>query len=456
MKFLGKAFQRQLAVILSGLIMVSAFNSCKDDRADMSGLLSTVPSSVSGVIALDLKSILQDMGCKVKDEEIKPGKELTDFLSKLNTDERAQILKLFNGETGIAPESAIIFFDSNRCFLTFSLADVEAFIKFTEKDSDTSFSEEVNGVKICRNTAVRGAQAWICLSSGKRIDADAIVGYSKLRNSQSFLSHELSPKFIDSGSDIIGWGNIRTLMSGTMSRGNMSMLTIGLNMLFDDAADLFFRVDFEKGRLEAKASILDEDYKVAKYLLPAEKINTSAIEQLGESCDALLAFTLTPKMVSKISKVGSGFGGRLFDEVTEILKNVDGTVAVISSDPATGDYRAINGFVTTKGNATNNLKDLISNMLAPTREEGKMLYFSEGNVSGQLKVKESLELIKGSCLGAVMDLKGLQLVDGSISNYASGLKSLAVSLSPESGGLEFKFILTGDDEKENILLTMMK
>lgn len=455
MKGTLNSYLKQFPGIVLAMLLL-CLSSCKEDRADMSSLLSTVPSSAAGVVSINLKAMLQDVGCKVDGKEIKPGKEITDLMKKLDDKERNDLIRLFNGDTGVSPDCAVIFFDSNRCFLTVSLADVDEFCRFFEEDRGSTFTDAGNNVRICENVAVKGAQAWYCLTPGKRIDADAIAAYSVLKNSQSFLSTEMAGLFINADKDIVGWGNIQTVLSGFMSRSNLSILSIGMGFLFEDAQNLSFSVDFEDAEMEAEVLVLNENGKPAKYLLPADKINLNTIEGLGETCDALFAFTVTPKMVSKFEKIGSAIGGTLFSEIPDLLKNIDGTVAAISSNPDSGGFKSINGVITTKGNVSQELKDMISNGIAPVKEDGKMLRFSDGTVTGHLNVKESAEQIKGSCLGVVVDLNGLGVVNGSIPNIPSTFHSLTFSMNPESGGIEFKLVLNGTDSKENILLTILK
>lgn len=452
--------RKGLQVLLSACLviaMLAGFNSCKEDRGDMTGLLSTVPSSAAGVIGLDLKSILTDMGCKVEGNEIKPGKDLQSVLNNMKDDNKTQFLKLFDGTSGVSPECAVIFYDANRMFITLSLYDVDSFYKSVESSKGMTFSDEGNGVKVCGNTAVKGAQAWVCLSSGKRIDVDAIAAYSKLKSSQSFLSTDMAEKFVDGNNDIVGWGQIQALLSGTMSRGNMQILNMVTGFLFDDASDLSFTINFEKGKFTCKALILNEDGKPAKYLLTSDKIDTKVIESLGETCDGLLAFTVTPKMIKKFEKVASAFGGTL-GNIGETLKNVDGTVAVVSSSPDNDGFQSLNGVITTKGDVSMELKDLVSSGIAPIREDGKYLRFSKGVVSGSLNVADCANMIKGSCLGAVIDLRGMEIAGNYIPKDASEVSfhSMALTLMPEGGGLELKLVINGINSKENILLTILK
>lgn len=452
-----KAVQRPISKVFSFVLFSLVFlalNSCKEDRADMSGLLSTVPSSSAGVVAIDLKSLLQDAGCKVKDNEIKPGKELSTIISKMKDDEKKEILGFFNGESGISPECAVIFFDSNRMFLTLALADVAKFCESVEKEKQSSFADQGGGVKVCGNIAVKGAQAWICLSSGKRIDSDAIAAYSSLKTSQSFLSTDMAERFIEPKSDIIGWGHLNVLIDNFMYR-NKYMLNMAAGFLFDDPSDLSFSVDFRDGEMSASAIILNDKGKPAKYLLQAEKVDLKTIESIGETCDALFAFTLTPKMVSKLEKAGSALGGALFGNMGDMLKNVDGTIAVAYSSLMTQGRQNMNGVITTKGDVSLQLKDLVTSMFGPVREDGKFLRFSSGTVTGALTVEECAGMLKGSCLGFVADLKGMENA-APLGEASSSFKSIALSLSPESGSLELKIVLKGNDPKENMILTILK
>lgn len=450
-RIVSNCFKHTTLVCIS-IIMMLSFASCKEEPVDMTGLLSTVPASTSGVVCIDLQSILKDLGCKINGKKIEAGKELSKIISSMEENEKSFVLKMFDGYSGISPECTVIFYDSNRCFLTVSLADVEGFCSFIENETGSTFSDAGNGVRLCANVAVKGAQAWLCISSNKRIDADAIVAYSSLKRSQSFLNTGMASRFTDTDDAITGWGSINTILSGIMDRGNLSMLNIGLNLFFEESSDLCFSVNFEKGKLEAEAILLNESGKPAKYLLPSEKINISTIENLGESCDALFAMTVTPKLVDKIEKIVSTFS----PSFSGLLKNVDGTVSVIFSNPLSGGFGNIKGVIPTKGEVSQELKNFVTTGIAPVTDDGKYLTFSKGEVSGKLSVKECASFIKGSCLGFVADLESLTILDDGIPSTVAQFSNIAFTMSPESGGIEFEIILTGSNQNENILLTCLK
>lgn len=305
---------------------------------------------------------------------------------------------------------------------------------------------------VCENIAVKGNQAWICLSSAKRIDPDAIIGYSGLSKSQSFLNTDMAKVILESENDIVGWGNFNTVMSNILTRQNMSILSIASGFLFEDVDALQFTMDFKKGEMEASAFFLDENGDPAKYLLPAEKINGKALKELGGSCDMLVAFTITPKLVQKIEKLGTALGGGFFGDLKEVLKNIDGTVAFATSS-GNSDY---NGLLTTSGPVSDDLKRLFSQNDIPTKEDGDYLRFSKGNVTGGITLDDCAALLKGYTIGLVADFQGMKKAATDYASLPSSMSTVVVGFAPESGSLKLNLELKTADEKENFLLSAIK
>lgn len=427
--------------------------ACKEDRPDMSGLLNTVPSSAAGVIGLNFKSMAEATGSKISGNEIKPGKEVSRLIDQMKSDEKKYLLSILDGSTGIVPEYAIIFMDANRTFLTVGLYDVEKFKEFVKKDKDgMEFSDQGSGVQTCENIAIRGNQAWMCLSSAKKIDPDAIVAYSALSRSQSFLSTDMSKVILDSDDDIVGWGNFNTMLTNMLGRKDMSMISIASGILFEDAEAVAFCVEFEKGEMEIEASFLNDKGKPAKYLLPAEKIDTKVLDELGSSCDAILAFTVTPKLIKKLDKVGSALGGGLLGDLNETFKNVDGTIGVAFGN----SNQNINGVVTTKGEINPQLSTLLSFVMDKVLQDGKIFRFSRGSVSGGMQVSECASLLKGYTIAAAGNLESLGSSVSSFGDPSSNIKTVVIGLAPEGGSLKFKMDLQSTQPDENFLLTLLK
>lgn len=438
-------------LFLSAILLCMA--SCKKETVDVTHLLSTVPSSAAGVVVLNMEGLLADAGCKIKDHEIKPGKEVKQLMEKASDTDKKELMMLFDGSTGIEPKGAVIFYDANRTFLTFALYDVEKFIQFVEKKNGSQFSDEGSGVRVNGLTAVKGAQAWICLSQGKRIDVDAIANYASLNDSQSFLVTPMGEKLLTDGDDVRGWARIDTFTNQFLSRSDRSMFTLALGFLFEDAESVRFSIDFEKGELEADALVLNDKGKPAKYQLPADKVDVATLKSLGTTCDAMMAFTLSPKLIKKFEKIGEAFGGALFGDLGDMMKNVDGTVGIVSSGDGIG--QSIAGIVTTKGEVSTTLRDMISTYMGTVSMDGKLLKFTKGDVKGNLSVEECAEELKGACLGFVVDGSGFNSM-GYGESAPAGFKSLVVKLKPESGGLEIELDANTVAPDENALLTIMK
>lgn len=440
-----------VALLLLAVIVV--FNSCKKETVDVTDLLKSVPSSAAGVVVINMEGVLNDAGCKIKDHQITPSEDIMRLVDKAGSEDKKNILLLFDGSTGIEPKGAVVFYDSNRSYLTFALYDVNKFCSFVEKSDGKEFSDEGNGVKVNGNIAVKGAQAWICLTNGKKIDSDAIASYSSLATSQSFLTTEMGEYLLTDGSDIRGWALINTFLNEMLSRSERSMATLGIGFLFEEAESVKFKTDFKEGEMELEAVVLNDKLKPAKYLLPTEKVDVSQLKNLGSTCDAMMAFTLNSKLIKKFEQIGAAFGGALFGDLSEMFNNVDGTVGLISSGEGVGESMC--GFITTKGEISPTLRDFISKQIAPISQEGKILKFSKGDVKGHLTVADCAEELKGCNMGIVFDATGLNSVG--YGNTAPGsFKSMAIKFSPESGGLEIEVEIKSNDPKENILKTILK
>lgn len=432
-------------------LLIICFNSCKKETVDVTHLLSTIPSSTSGVIVFNMEEMLKDAGCKVKGHEITPGPEVTAMLNKTGAIKSSDFKMLFDGDTGIEPKGAAIFYDSNRAFLTFALYDVNKFTQYVEQKKGDSFTNE-NGVKVCGNVAVKDAQAWVLLTGGKKIDPDAIHSYASLSDNQSFLVTPMGEKLLVSEDDIRGWAMINVFTNELLSRGNRNMVSLGLGIFFEDAESVRFSVEFSKGELEMEAQVLNSKGKPAKYLLPSEKVDTKVLEALGSNCDAMMAFTLNQKLIKKFQQLGTSFGGAMFGDLGNMFKNVEGTVGLIgcSSD----GEESFQGIVETKGEVNQELRNTISRFLAPVSQDGKYLRFSKGEVNGNLPVAECADQLKGSCLGFVFDARAWDT--SGYGDVPVAFKYMAVAFKPESGSLELEVELKTADPSENALITCLK
>jgi len=430
-----------------------ALSSCKKEVADTSDLLSTVPSSAGVVVGVNLKSVLEKAGCKVDGSDITPGGDVQKWIDgqKGSTDSQREAMKLvLSGESGIDPVGAIFFTDAYNSYLTAMLADTSKFLEFVKKQTGKEFTE-TDGVKICGNIAVEGAQMWICISSSDTIDPKAIKNYSSLEQAQSFMTNSFAGKISNMTNDLIGWAQIKSFSGSGMSFGDMAKLNMFAAMLFENATSVSFTYDFLKGKMEGSAVVLNDKGEPAKYLLPADKIDVDKVKALASNAELVGAVSITKDLMKKIENVSSSLGGNMFGVVLNMLGSLDGTVAVaLSSLDFDNMSQGISGVITTDGNPSPDLMSLLSNV-APPRKDGNLVKFSSGVVSGGLDVARAADFLKGATLGVVINAGASDL-----GGKKDGFKTVAMSLNPEKNGIVLKVMVTGIDEDENMLLTMLK
>lgn len=433
-------------------LLVLGLSACKKNTMDVTELLKSVPSSSAGVVVFNLEEMLEEAGCKVKDHKIEPGKELQKIISSASIEHQKEIASIFDGNSGIEPKGAVVFYDSNRTYLTFSLYDETKFCEMISSQRNASFKEETSGVKICENVAVKGTQAWICLSSTK-IDADAIAGYSSLVTSQSFLVTSMGEKLLVDENDIRGWALIDTFSRQMLDKGRFNALTLGLGFFYEDAESVEFKVDFDEGEMELEAMVLNSKGKPAKYQLPAEKIDVATLKGIGGTCDAMMAFTINEKLIKKLDKVSPLLANTFFGKLTETFKNIDGTIGIVVA--GAGSTLTTRGVVTTKGDVSPSLSNVISENLGSISIDGKYLRFSKGDTPGKLDVEKCAEDLKGCCVGIVgttSEMKSFGIDPGMSSDF----DRVAIKLKPESGSMEFEIEIKTTNPKENSILTFLR
>ena len=440
------------AVILCMLaLMLPALNSCKKESINTTDLLSTVPSSSSVVVGINLESLLKKSGCKVEGSEITPGEEVKGLLTKASTQssksgEIASVL--LNGESGIDPVGAIYFRDAYNSYVTVAVAKTEKFKSFIEKETGATFSDGGNDVQVCGNVAIKGAQAWI--AEGTAIDPRAVANYSVLESGQSFLAKDFSDKLANMTSDIVGWGEISKLIGSRLSFSDRSTMRMALGMLFDEAQSVFFSVDMQKGEAKANVSVLNRDGKPSKYLLPTDKLDMETMKNVAYKANAIVGINITKDLVKKVGNILNSFGGSQMEKFAGALKSVDGTMALAVGNLEDMDD-SFRGVVTTDGKAGLDLMQLISS-IAPITKDGNLVRFSKGEVEGGLEVKTDAEYLKNATMGIVINLQSPSLAE----KPGNVFKTLAVALVPDNGSVKCDVTIKAIDESRNILLPIVE
>ena len=438
-----------VAISLALLMLSPLFFSCSQQKsADMSDLLKTVPSSANGVVGINLSGMLKKIGCKIDGTTITPGKDVNGWLDKLTGDDRQEMEALLNGDSGIDPLGAILFYDANRTYITFAISDTEKFVAFVEKKTDAKFQQEDGGVSICQNIAMKGAQAWM-LVSGRGFDTDLLVSYCNLTTAQSFIQNPFGAEIATLTKDIVGWGKVTTLINSQLSFTQISTLNVINNLLFEDATAVSFSVEFLKGEMKSSFTMLNDKGKPAKYLLPDDRIDVSLVKSIAENTNCLFAMSLNKKLIEKLENTFSMLIGQSSYKYIEALKNADGTFAFALGNDFNNVYENVKGVMTTDGNASIDLKSMLSNW-APISEDGKYIRFSRGTVQGTLDVAKYAEKLKGATIGLALSSDFISEV------VRNDIESMVLKLDPDSGGMKFEFDLYGKENDQNILITLIQ
>ncbi len=440
-----------IAMLCLLVAVIPALNSCQKKATDVTDLLKTVPSSAATVVSINLASILEKGGCKVEGSEIKSDGEIGKWLAgnKQFTATQREVIQMFlSGESGIDPVGAIFFTDAYNSYVTAVLADTDKFIAFAEKSEGNNFVDGGNGVRICGNFAIKGAQAWMNVTTAGHIDSNAIANYADLEESQSFLSTPFGPEISTMRVDVTGYGQMKGLMRNMDIRNSASLMLLS-GLVYDNASSFSFTLDFKKGVVNISSIMLNDKGEPAKYLLPSEKIDVDKVKSIGEDANAVIAFSLSKELVEKVQKLGEQIAGQAASSMMKSFDALDGTAAIAFTDPSEPD-KGVSGLVTTNGKASLELMQLIS-QLGNTQKDDKLIRFSKGTLTGSLKIEDAANLLKGSSLGFVLDASvlGNEVKDLGVSNVILAAK-------PDKGGLRLDLDIETANRDENALVTFLK
>ncbi|MBO5028733.1 MAG: hypothetical protein J6C59_03870 [Muribaculaceae bacterium] len=416
------------ALLLLAVLLLASCSKDKNEKAE--ALFSTVPEKAQAVALVDIEKITDDFGSldalfsRLPEGDTAGGAQAKDLLSTVDM-------------TGYA----VVFADGFHWYATALLDDPTAFMeKYSKIEKGGAFVEK-NGVNVLGKVAVKDDQLWIKLN-GNDVDPLDIKGYAALSDNDSFMACKYHEKMVESGRDVAFLGSLSGMVSQVVKgQSDSAMAQLVISTLFKDAQFLAGTVAFEKGKGEAAVEVLDSKFGLAPFLLPAGTVDINTVKQLGETADLVGAVAIPSKLVDKVASLGRAFGGALPDVYLNILRPIDGTVAVCGGT-APG---SMNGIVTTNGSDTSALFGMINSVGNMTvKKEGNLVLFRQGEaVAGPLNVAGQAELMKGvmaACTGAAPQQMAEQ-----------GVSRIFVGLYPDKGSLRLKCIFFGNDPKANIL-----
>lgn len=440
---------RYLSLIAALLIILGGATSCsRNDSADASDLLATVPSDASVVAVANLQSMLEKSGCKIDNAEITPSDDIKKAAAAIKDQKtRAFAEAFFNSKSGIDPTVAVFFSVGYYKYVTGVAADPSLFKETVSKISGGAFSSQEN-MEICGNVALKGNQFWVNIGSDA-IDAREAKHFATLSGEQSFISNSGSERLTKFETDIEGWANIAgALNAGSLAFQQRAMIQVAMQTIFDDAADASFSITFNKGEAVSRIGLLNSKGKPAKYLLASGELDPKIMESIGGNADALFAMAVPQKLIEQLRKDTQSKSASILGAYLQALGAIDGTVAIA----ANLDNNALKGVVSTNGQGTAALNEFLNGMGLNVKINGRLLDISKGELTGKTPVSELSKDLKGAMAGIALTNPR----PGKSAAVTDQLTGISATLSKESASVVLNIKTRSAQPDQNFLLTVIR
>lgn len=427
----GAAHRLSMAVAMMAMVLSVMLTGCSGNSSgDARDLLATVPSDATFVGVVDIKGLLKATGSKTDGGSITAGPMLQDAIGSISDEKRrAEIDAVMQGESGVSMTAAVLVITS-RQYMLLMVDDPEKARKFfAARDEELT---ENDGIASNRYAALSGNKLWISLDNS--ISTDEIRGFVELSEKQSYASSAGADRLVAMEHTFSGLGDLSGISRNSMVSRQLPGFSLVLSTLFASPEYLGVTADVTEDTAKASVSVLDEKFKPARYLLPAGSVSKSVVSSLGGTAETVVAFDIPSKLVRKLIDLASSLGGGLPVDVSGLLEPIDGTLAVAMNQDA-GNMR---GVVTTTGERTSALFDMLGSFGTVTREGKSLRVISGGEVKGALQLSEAAKLLDGTVGGLV--------IEDSEAMKRDGIRRTVITLTNADNGLQLNVDVTFDPE----------
>lgn len=417
------------------LTMLLGLVSCSknDDAHD---LLSTVPGSAQVVTVVNINKLIHDIDAKADGNEL----QLNDQLKKLTATSGTNPLDLLT-KGCIRLTNVVVFVEQNKPYVTGFVGDEKAFKDMFEKEFGDSFTYQ-GKMQVCRNVAIYQDRFWI-VSEVENIDN--ISHYMTISEKSSMASRGIADKLMKSDEDITG---VASMASLTSLAGNMYMSLS--EMMTGQAEFLYFEVQFDKGKIELEALMLDSKYKPLKEGDSGlQKINMGTIDMLEGDMDYLMAIGLNKKIMQTVAKQ--------MPVTVPGIEGVEGTVAIAGSQQMQGSGlpTAMAVIKTENAQVATQLGDFVKEQLRTNVKvsvKGKTLLLRTAELSGKINVGPHLSDLKGAYFGVVVSPNALKNI---MPGKNIPFDGASLIIKPDDGTFKIQFsAYTGSNA--NALATLLE
>ncbi|MCM1004887.1 MAG: hypothetical protein NC402_01170 [Prevotella sp.] len=327
-----------LKLVLCVAVMLCAASMTSCSKKDKKALLECVPANTAGLAFMDASQILDQLGIKAEDNDVKYGPEIKEFLEEIGADrkEKENIKEALN--LVCQTEKTVMAFEYDELiYLTFYVDDQKKFIETLEEIDKLgqSFSEE-SGYMTSDDMAVKDDQVWFCfdVKEGEQVvDPEAIdkmldskkkfvEEYDKI--TESFLAEDVYyGLFID----------INTV-KGFINGYDAERFAMVQSMAFDDASYLVCTAKLTDNGGSSEMRVLNSKMEAAKFNFPLAKIDANSLKYIDGSAPVIAALGIDPATVNKIVDLGEKYG--LFSDSDKMMLNaiseLKGTIALSWTD----------------------------------------------------------------------------------------------------------------------------
>ena len=389
-----------VAPLLMLLLMLTGCSG--SDNSDLEHLLSTVPADVSGAIGVDVAALLKESGSKT-------GKDGTVTLAPALEEALAQskgfapvAARLADGKSGLTDAPLVLFAEGEDVYLTGLLADTDAFTALVEELEGEKFTAD-GDVRLCGYFAVKGTQFWYSRSALSAKDVNRFTG---LDDRRSLVGSPLAALLTDASGAVSGFWDTQDLARLLLGPKQGALAAMGVAALYKDPSFASLSLDFKKGRADADIRILTADAKPARFLLPADRVDTKTVMRLGDTADVVIAFNVGPKLVALAKERGAGLLS--LTGLDGILSSLDGTIAYA----AAAGWKQEETVITTDGKNSTALSSMLAARGASVTTEGDLVIGRVGTVAGTLAVKDAASKL-GAGIGGMVCNGSLTAAPGS-------------------------------------------
>lgn len=424
--------KKTLFLILASIAVL--LSSCGKKNAEK--LLQTIPQNTQFLAMVNADNLAHDLGDEGE-------KQLDQFVANLSKSNKAsdKLTKYILSKDSQADLTEPFFFFefNNAAIITFFVKDEDKFRSDIEGTLASEFSKENDVWHLADNTVfVKGNQAWIT-QKYPEIKPSEISSFTKIPKTSSMASVEYAVEMVEKDADVSALIDIKGILQTNM---NMSA-NLFLNMAFEDPRYLSYYMNFEKGKIQGEAVMLNEKYQPAPFSLRPSKINAASLSAYPGKGNMFLAAAFDSATISKIIGQVKGFAP-VPPEIIKALENIDGNI--VMSSYVTGQNQQpeqVGAMITFKDPSfAQECAEFLNGMLASEgtstqcRADGKSLIVSTPGELGQ-PIGAVAKDFEGAGLGFVLDTSGLN--SQATGNIGALFSQLVVKLvdNGASSNLEF-------------------